>query len=50
MAPEIIENNTYSEKSDVYAFSILLWEIIVNEPPYKDLSNVVEIIKRVLSN
>jgi len=28
MAPEIIENKTYTIKADVYSFSIILWEII----------------------
>ncbi|ODN05936.1 Fibroblast growth factor receptor 1 [Orchesella cincta] len=37
MAPETIQNFTYSEKSDVWMFSITLWEIYtLGDIPYKD--------------
>lgn len=38
MAPEISENELYSEKSDVYAFSIIVYEIFSYEIPFKGLT------------
>ena len=35
MAPEVITNQKYTEKADVFSFGIILWEIAVREPPYK---------------
>lgn len=40
MAPEIISDNLYSTKSDVYAYSIFLWELFANENPYSDFNNI----------
>ena len=36
-------------ESDVYAFGILLWEMVTHEIPYKDLSDI-QILKRVTLN
>ncbi|CAD8076283.1 unnamed protein product [Paramecium primaurelia] len=36
MAPEILSNNQYSEKSDIWALGIMSYELIFNSiPPYK---------------
>jgi GAF domain-containing protein len=35
MAPEIIMGKTYTEKADVYAFGIILWEILTRLEPYE---------------
>ena len=35
MAPEVIINDTYTEKADVYSFGIILWEFWSKDPPYK---------------
>lgn len=35
MAPEVINEKSYTEKADVYSFGIILWEIASREPPYK---------------
>ncbi|KAA8494324.1 putative serine/threonine-protein kinase [Porphyridium purpureum] len=34
MAPEIIQHEASTEKSDVYSFSIVLWEILARKLPY----------------
>ena len=40
MAPEVINNEKYTEKADVYSFGIILWEIASREPPYKNINGV----------
>ena len=35
MAPEVINNEKYTEKADCFSFGIILWEIASREPPYK---------------
>eukprot|EP00727_Mastigamoeba_balamuthi_P000935 m51a1_g10839 hypothetical protein (1698) ;mRNA; f:3230-13540 len=40
-APEIINNGVFSTKSDVYAFGIMLWEMVTRELPYKDMNPVL---------
>eukprot|EP00005_Dracoamoeba_jomungandri_P003364 CAMPEP_0174255318 /NCGR_PEP_ID=MMETSP0439-20130205/4662_1 /TAXON_ID=0 /ORGANISM="Stereomyxa ramosa, Strain Chinc5" /LENGTH=1531 /DNA_ID=CAMNT_0015337449 /DNA_START=182 /DNA_END=4773 /DNA_ORIENTATION=- len=34
-APELVETNTYSKEADVYAFGMVLWEIVTGEYPLK---------------
>src|SRR3990167_38392 len=34
MAPEILLNSSPEPKSDVYSFSIIMWEVLTNEEPY----------------
>ncbi|KAL6046695.1 Tyrosine-protein kinase abl1 [Balamuthia mandrillaris] len=41
MAPESISQQTYSQKSDVWSYGVVLWEIVnFGEEPYADLSLV----------
>src|SRR6185312_46526 len=47
MAPEIIMGKKYTEKADVYAFGIILWEILTRLEPYEDkepMQIVVEVV------
>ena len=37
MAPEVITNEHYTEKADVYSFGIILWEFWSKDPPYKGI-------------
>jgi len=37
MAPEFMERKIFSEKSEVYSFAILMFEILSEEKPYPDL-------------
>ena len=36
MAPELFEQNSYSKASDVYAYGIVLWEIVSRQKPFSD--------------
>uniref|UniRef100_A0A6B2LCL6 Protein kinase domain-containing protein n=1 Tax=Arcella intermedia TaxID=1963864 RepID=A0A6B2LCL6_9EUKA len=38
MAPEAIKNGEYSEKTDIYAYGIILWQMYTEKPPYEDLT------------
>lgn len=40
MAPEMVANQEWSEKTDVFAFGIILWELFSAEIPYSQLSNI----------
>jgi len=47
MAPEVITGKKYTEKADVYAFGIILWEILTRSEPYEDketMQIVVEVV------
>ncbi|KAH0787398.1 TKL family protein kinase [Histomonas meleagridis] len=39
MAPEMFETDDYTEKVDVYAFGILLWEILTEEIPFENMTS-----------
>lgn len=33
-APEIFQGGIYSEKADVYAYGVILWELLTREKPW----------------
>lgn len=40
MAPEMIKMKPYDRKVDVYAFGLILWEMVAGALPYKDMTPV----------
>ena len=51
MAPEIIQGRQYTQKADVYAFGIILWEILTRLEPYEDkepMQIVLEVVNQQL--
>jgi len=38
MAPEALNQRKYSEKSDVWSFGVIIWEIVEREEPYAGFS------------
>ena len=46
MAPELLRNETYTDKVDVYAFGILLGELVSRKPPFAGLdpARVVDLV------
>ncbi|KAK8888320.1 hypothetical protein M9Y10_039386 [Tritrichomonas musculus] len=49
LAPEVIENNEYSQASDVYAFAFIMFEVLSNEKPFNGI-NSNQIINEVVVN
>lgn len=37
MAPEVINGEEYNKEVDIYAFGIMLYEIVTESPPYPEL-------------
>ncbi|XP_023207980.1 mitogen-activated protein kinase kinase kinase 7-like isoform X1 [Xiphophorus maculatus] len=37
MAPEVFEGSNYSEKCDVFSWSIILWEVIARRKPFEEI-------------
>ncbi|KAK9068349.1 hypothetical protein SSX86_012460 [Deinandra increscens subsp. villosa] len=46
MAPEIIRSEQADEKSDIYSYGVVLWEIITGKVPWDDL-NTMQVIAAV---
>ncbi|KAN0028998.1 hypothetical protein ACTFIV_010866 [Dictyostelium citrinum] len=36
-APEVLRNDAYTEKADVFSFAIVLWEMVTREDPYQGM-------------
>jgi len=47
MAPEIITGEQYTENADVYAFGIILWELLTRSEPYEDMEQYAIIMQVV---
>jgi serine/threonine protein kinase len=47
MAPEMFDNEPYSNKVDVYAFGLILYEIITNRPVFSPTLSPYQIMKNV---
>ncbi|EAR90768.2 tyrosine kinase domain protein (macronuclear) [Tetrahymena thermophila SB210] len=50
MAPEVIKAFYYTEKADVFSYSIILWEIASREPPYRGIKGDVVAEKVMCEN
>lgn len=40
MAPEILRNEPSTEKSDLYSFGVILWELMTESIPWKNLNSL----------
>ncbi|KAK8895369.1 hypothetical protein M9Y10_023832 [Tritrichomonas musculus] len=50
LAPELIKYNLFTKKADVYAFAIIVYEIMTGEKPFENLSNSLEIVNEITKN
>ena len=48
-APEYITNGEYSKKSEVYAFGMIVYQIITNKKPFENFSQF-EMLQRIVSH
>lgn len=39
MAPEVLRNEPSDEKSDVYSFAVILWELMTLQQPWRNLTS-----------
>ena len=46
MSPEVLNSEPYDEKADVYAFGVVLWELITGQEPFAGL-NPLQVMKQV---
>lgn len=44
MAPEVFEGSIYSERCDVFSWSIILWECLARELPFRDIESTFSIM------
>lgn len=49
MAPEVLLDEPSNEKSDVYSFSVILWELMTLQQPWSNLS-AAQVVLSVFSN
>ena len=38
MAPELLESNTFTEETDVYAYALVIWEVLAGDIPWRGLN------------
>ncbi|CAB5384552.1 unnamed protein product [Rhizophagus irregularis] len=44
MAPEVLRNSPYTPESDIYSFSMMMWEFTSGIPPFNNKAHDVELI------
>lgn len=45
LAPEIISNNNYSSKSDIWAYGITIYELLIHNSPFEDFTELLTMSK-----
>lgn len=48
IAPEVLSGETYTQASDIYSFTLVLWEIISGEQPFSSVRKQDTIRKQIL--
>jgi hypothetical protein len=44
-APEVLKEEPYTEKSETYAFAVIMWELIARKHPYSEYRWMWEVKK-----
>jgi len=50
MAPEVLRNESYGEKADVWSFGVLLYEILTGKRPYSEHDFALQVMVAVATN
>eukprot|EP01087_Luapelamoeba_hula_P020228 TRINITY_DN686_c0_g1_i1.p1 TRINITY_DN686_c0_g1~~TRINITY_DN686_c0_g1_i1.p1 ORF type:complete len:603 (-),score=134.60 TRINITY_DN686_c0_g1_i1:128-1936(-) len=50
MSPEVLSGHLASEKSDIYAFAIVMWQILTRETPFKGIRSFDEFLDEIIDN
>ena len=48
MAPELLDSNTVTEETDVYAYALVIWEVLTGDIPWRGL-NPVQVAMQILT-
>ena len=48
MAPELLDSNTFTEETDVYAYALVIWEVLTGDIPWRGL-NPVQVAMQILT-
>ncbi|RGB36279.1 hypothetical protein C1646_697585 [Rhizophagus diaphanus] len=43
MAPEILKGQPYTQASDIYSFSMIMWEFTFGIPPFNDKAHDLQL-------
>ena len=49
MAPEVLLNQSYDERVDVYSFGIVLWQLVTEQEPYPEIESMADLLDIVVS-
>ena len=50
LSPEKLQLKEINEKGDVYSFSLVVYEILSNESPFKNQNEQFDLIKKIINN
>ena len=50
LSPEVLSSLEYSKSSDVYAFSLVVYQIVTNQKVFTNFNKVNELIKSIIEN
>lgn len=49
MAPEVMEESSYTSKADIYSFGLIMYEVITDNRPFSHLKSFFQILNTVVS-
>ena len=49
-APEVLQTNEYSKKSDVYSYGLILYEMMTTEIPFEEINSFADMYRKIITN
>jgi len=49
LAPEVLKNEKYTEKADVYSFGVILWEMVAQQQFFESEKFMAQLEKKVIT-